>query len=229
MFFYLIIRFLFVGLVPFIAGRLGKLVPLDPGLLFLKIPHKPRFPNPKDPKRRNLLNKKWHELWLFSFGWGMCMACLFFLCLHFLPNGLAFWGLAFCWILCVLIVIDAQYWLLPDFFTIPLLLLGMCFAFCQPQVGIQMGLIGACGGYFLSVVSVVITRLFCKNPQFGGGDVKMLTALGSWLGMLGLSYTLILSFLLFIVFNIVPIQKKGAYGPALATAALLVFFIMYAK
>ena len=135
----------------------------------------------------------------------------------------------FCWFLSVLLVIDAQYWLLPDFFTIPLLLLGMFFALNCPKLGIQMGLVGASGGYILSVLSVFITGLFFKNPQFGGGDVKMLTALGAWIGILGLSYTLILSFLLFIVFNILPIQKKGAYGPALATAALCVFFIMYAK
>ena len=65
--------------------------------------------------------------------------------------------------------------------------------------------------------------------MFGGGDLKMITALGAWLGILGLNYTLVLSFLLFILFNALPVQRKGAYGPALNLASIIVFFIMYAK
>ena len=65
--------------------------------------------------------------------------------------------------------------------------------------------------------------------MFGGGDLKMITALGAWLGLMGLNYTIIISFLLFIVLNALPVQRKGAYGPALGLASLIVFFIMYAK
>ena len=105
----------------------------------------------------------------------------------------------------------------------------MFFVHQHSQIGVETGLIGACSGYLLSVLSVFVMGFCSKNPQFGGGDVKMLTAIGAWLGILGLSYTLVLSFLLFIVLNTLPIQKKGAYGPALGIAALLLFFIMYAK
>ena len=224
----ILVGFLSGLLIPFMAGRFGKLIPMDPGLLLLRIVHKPRFPKTKNKKRCQLLQKKWHKLWRISLSYGVGLAILFMLCGTFLPRHFILWGCLFCWILAISTAIDAQYWLLPDFFTIPLLLLGMIFT-SQPAIGIDIGLVGACGGYLLSVFSVFVMGLFSKNPQFGCGDVKMLTAIGAWLGILGLSYTLVLSFLLFIAFNALPIQKKGAYGPALNVAALFFFFVIYAK
>ena len=226
---YAILGFLSGGLIPFMAGRFGKLIPLDPGLLLLRIPHKPHFPKSSDPMRQYLLRQKWKKLLLVSLLWAFSVMALFCACFYLLPIDFISWGCLFCWILTISIVIDAQYWLLPDFFTLPLLLMGIFFAYQHPQIGVQTSLVGACGGYLLSVFSVFFLGLFSKNPQFGGGDVKMLTALGAWLGILGLDYTLIVSFPFFIIFNALPIQKKGAYGPALGTAALLLFFTMYAK
>ena len=165
----------------------------------------------------------------FLFFGGILTTLLFVFCFYFLPSSYVIWGYVFCWILCVSMVIDAEYWLLPDFFTIPLLLIGLCFSNLHPQVGIQTALIGSIFGYLLSVFSVFFMGIFSKNPQLGGGDVKMITALGAWLGILGLNYTLILSFLLFVILNFFHFQRKGAYGPALGIAAIIAFFIMYVK
>ena len=229
MFFYLVFGFLLGMIIPFIAGRLGKLIPADPGLLLLRLLHRPRFPKPNDPTRYYRLQKKWKKLWTIAFLWGIIEAILFALCFYFLSKSYVIWGCIFCWILTISMVVDAEYWLLPDFFTIPLLLLGFCFAYQTYEIGIQSALIGAIGGYLLSVFSVFLMGLFSKNPQFGGGDAKMITAIGAWLGILGLNYTLVLSFLLFMILNSLPIQKKGAYGPALGIASIIVFFIMYIK
>ena len=229
MFLYLILGFLLGMIIPFIAGRFGKLIPADPGLLLLRMFHKPYFPKVDDLARSCLLRQKWRKLWGISLVWGIVETALFFICFYSLPSSYTVWGCVFCWTLSVLMVIDAEYWLLPDFFTIPLLLIGLYFSFFQHEIGIQAGLNSAVFGYVLSVVSVLIMGFVSRKPQFGGGDVKMITAVAAWLGILGLNYTLILSFLLFIVLNILPLQRKGAYGPALGTASIIVFFMLYMK
>lgn len=229
MFLAFILGFLAGGVIPIMAGRFGKLIPADPGLLLLRLPHLPRFPKPNDPMRSYLLKKKWQQLLFFSFLWGIVMSALFAICYSFLPPSYWIWGCVFCWVEGISMAIDSQYWLLPDFFTIPLILLGFLFCYQHSEIGVQSALIGSIGGYLICTLSVFLMGLFSKKTMFGGGDLKMITALGAWLGILGLNYTLIASFLLFIVLNALPFQRKGAYGPALGLASIIVFFIMYAK
>ena len=229
MFLYLILGFLLGMLIPFMTGRFGKLIPMDPGLLLLKMFHRPHFPKTKDFARQCLLRRKWKKLITFSFLWGIVCSALFCFSYVVLPTDFCVWACVFCWIISISMCIDAQYWLLPDFFTIPFLLLGIAFSFYHSEIGTQAGLFGSGFADFISVVSVFVMGCFSQNPQFGGGDVKMLTALGAWLGILGINYALILSFLFFVLLNTLPIQKKGAYGPALGTAALFVFFLIYVK
>ncbi|MGN0919167.1 MAG: prepilin peptidase [Alphaproteobacteria bacterium] len=226
---YLFLGFILGGMIPFIAGRFGKLIPMDPGLLLLNLIHLPCFPKVKDIKRNRLFKKLWHRLWMISFLWGLFMANLFFLCGILLPTSYIIWGCVFCWIQGVSMAIDAKYWLLPDFFTIPLILLGFLFCYRHPEIGVQVALTGSIGGYLICVFSVFLMGLFSKKTMFGGGDLKMITALGAWVGILGINYTLILSFVLFIILDMLPLQKKGAYGPALGTAAIILFFLMYLK
>ena len=228
------ILYLFCGFItglfiPFIASRLGKLIPADPGLLLLRMIHLPHFPKTDNLMHRYQLFKKWKKCCFISLAWGITEAILFVSSFSFLPHSYTLWGCIFCWILTVSMVVDAKYWLLPDFFTIPLLLLGFLFSYQNPAVGIQTSLMGAIFGYVISVLSVLVMGMFSKNPQFGGGDAKMITALGAWLGILGLNYTLVLSFLLFVVLNALPVQRKGAFGPALGIASIIVFFILYVK
>ena len=116
---YSILGFLLGIFIPSISGRFGKLIPMEPGLILLKLPHVPRFPKVKDNARQRILKLKWKKLFLFSFIWGIVEAILFSLSSYFFPSFVV-WGCVFCWIISVLIVIDADSWLLPDFFIIPL-------------------------------------------------------------------------------------------------------------
>lgn len=229
MFLYLFFGFISGAVIPFMARRFGKLIPMDPGLIVLKLAHLPRFPQIRDINRQELLKKLWRKLWLSSFLWGSLMALLFSLSFFFLPPSFNVWGCVFCWIQGISMAIDAKYWLLPDFFTIPLILLGFLFCHLHSEIGLNFALVGSIAGYLICFFSVFLMGLFSKKTMFGGGDLKMITALGGWLGILGLNYTLILSFLLFIILNSLPIQKKGAYGPALGIASIIVFFITYVK
>lgn len=212
--------------LPLLASRFGKIISSDPGSMLYLLCHRPRFPQSKKKKRIELLKFKWQKMLYFSIGWGAFLSCLFiFISSQYPP---VFWGWLgiFCYIICVCIIIDQQFFLLPDFWTIPLLLLGFGFSLATPFISPVESLIGAVFGYTVCVASVFFVRLF-KQTEFGGGDVKMLTALGAWLGYMGLCSTLVLSFVLFLIPALLQQKKVGAYGPALGFASLIVLFWIY--
>lgn len=224
----LIIGF-FLGLsVPAIASRFGKILPADPGLVCARLWHKPRFPKSPDQRRTHKFYAKWRRLAARSFLWGFVLSALFCLIAFQLPPDMLWFGCGFLYIVALLMVVDHQYYLLPDFFTIPLLLLGFTAACVSSDSTLTIGerVAGAWFGYLLSTVSVWIMAYF-KKAEFGAGDVKMLTALGIWLGVVVLSYTLVLSFLIFAVYALRKKCKSDAYGPALGAAGIIGFFYVY--
>lgn len=216
------------ALLPFIAGRFGKLIPADPGEILLRLFHKPRIPSNKSSYRYSLWLKKKHLLSLWSVFWAMMTASLFVLCSLILPEEIQVISCVFVWIVSACIIVDADYWLLPDFFTLPLLILGFLFVQISPNYSLETALVGAIGGYIVSILSVLCLA-FSPKKQLGCGDVKMIAALGAWLGISGLSTTLVISFVLFVLFDLLHLHKKGAYGPALGTAALFTFFLIHMK
>ena len=116
-------------LLPFLylAGRFGKIIPADPGTLLLNLFHRPRFPTVYDPARGFLLRQLWKKLYLWAVFWAITNGGLFALSYYLLPQSMIVYAGVLIWSLNVCTVIDAQYYLLPDFFTIPLLILGFMF------------------------------------------------------------------------------------------------------
>lgn len=213
--------------IPAIASRFGKILPADPGLVCAMLWHKPHYPKTKNQARLLLLDAKWRKLIFFSLGWGVCQALLFALAALYLPHLIVFAGIFF-YISGLLIAVDHQYYLLPDFFTIPLMLLGFtftCFASDSP-IGFVDRIVGAWFGYLLSTLSVFVMSFF-KKGEFGAGDVKMLTALGAWFGAVALNITLVLSFLFFYITVILKNKRADAFGPALGFAGIIMFFVVY--
>ena len=229
------VAMLFIGLVlgltvPSIASRFGKILPADPGLICAMLWHKPRFQKSTNPARVQLFKSKWKRLIIFSVIWGVVLMGLFG-CVHvFIPSDMRVWGYIFIYITALLMTVDQQYYLLPDFFTIPLLLLGVTSAYFSPFDGLTMGerLCGAWFGYALSTVSVFVMSFF-KKGEFGAGDVKMLTALGAWFGIVGLNAVLVLSFVFFVCTAFLKRVRADAFGPSLGLAGIIVFFLIYTK
>lgn len=223
------VGFLLGCMVPAIASRFGKILPADPGLILVQLFHKPVLTKSKDPKRNEQLKKMWHKFFRISFCWGLFNALFFVLNSAIFQGGAFYMGCAFVYMVSLLMSVDKMYFLLPDFFTIPLLVLGFTFTyFFKSPVSMSEALIGAWYGYFVSVVSVVVMSIF-KNAEFGAGDAKMLTALGAWLGIIGLSIVIVLSFVFFLVEAIICRRRAGAFGPALGSAALIVFYLLFSS
>lgn len=230
MFITLVVGFLLGCTVPAIASRFGKILPADPGLVCAQLWHKPHFPKISNTNRTKLLMLKWRRLITFSVIWGIVLSVLYGGIYKCIQPDMFWFSCVFIYFVALLMAVDQQYYLLPDFFTIPLLLLGITAAFMVPVDGLSFAdrLIGAWFGYLLSTVSVFIMAFF-KKAEFGAGDVKMLTALGAWFGVLGLNYTLVLSFCFFYICSVYKKRTTDAFGPALGSASIIIFFYLYAN
>ncbi len=225
---YISIGFLIGLLLPATSSRFGKILPADPGTIVLQLWHKPHFPKSRCVARNRLLYKKWKSLLLSSFLWGLSLAMLFGFSKLYLPADLAAWGCILSVIVGYCFVIDAMYCLLPDFFTIPLLILGFSMSVFSDSIPPQDSVIGAIFGYLIATVSVIVLGMR-RRVEFGAGDTKMMAAIGAWLGILGLNFALVISFLFFAMQTGIQSKRAGAYGPALGLAGLITFFILYAK
>lgn len=214
--------------IPVLASRFGKVMPNEPGTMICLMPHRPHFPHSTNAKRVRLLKSKWQKMLLFSIGWGIVLSGLAMLADLWLPADGQVFFMIFFYMVGLLMAIDQQYFLLPDFLTIPLLFLGFGFAAITGLITPLDSFIGAVYGYLISVISVLVMRLISsKNSEFGGGDVKMLTALGAWVGFEPLNYILVTSFVLFAVQALVKKNKVGAFGPALGAASILILLFIY--
>ncbi len=90
------------------------------------------------------------------------------------------------WVLLLLAAIDFRTYLLPDALTLPLLLAGIALGFWRGDGAWPMHVTGAVlgwGGAFLLAFSY---RMWRGRDGLGGGDVKLFSAAGAWMGPLAL-------------------------------------------
>lgn len=132
----------------------------------------------------------------------------------------------FMWFLFLLAEIDKRMFVLPDILTIPLLLLGLAAAYAgRSSIAIDDSILGALAGYFLPV-AVSLLIVWYKKDAFGGGDIKLLTAIGAWLGLVGLLLVITVASVLGLLVALVQRKKSIAFGPMLAIAGILVAFMI---
>ena len=123
--------------------------------------------------------------------------------------------------------IDLKMLLLPDILTIPLLIGGFVFAaFFGVNVSAEESAAAAMAGYVLPVVATLL-MLWRSVDAFGGGDIKLLSAIGAWLGLEGVIYTILLSCLVFGLYSAVRRQRAGAFGPSLSVSAVIILLWLF--
>ncbi|HKB60756.1 MAG TPA: A24 family peptidase [Gallionellaceae bacterium] len=112
---------------------------------------------------------------------------------HFGFGMPALGSLLLLWALIALTFIDVDTQLLPDAITLPLLWLGLMFAFGGAFTDLRSAVIGAIAGY-LALWSVYwLFKLATGKEGMGYGDFKLLAALGAWLGWQMLPLIILLS------------------------------------
>ncbi|MFM9851250.1 MAG: prepilin peptidase [Sphingomonadaceae bacterium] len=91
-------------------------------------------------------------------------------------------GALFGWILLALAVLDADHFWLPDALTLPLGVVGLAIGALGIDVPLIDRVIGAVAGYGVLQLVRLGYRFTRKQEGMGGGDPKLLGAIGAWLG-----------------------------------------------
>lgn len=197
-----------------------------------------------------------HNIPVFSFLWlkGRCFSCHAPISLRyplvealmgalFLVNALIFkdpadlmaaHALAF---ICVVIsFIDADHQIIPDVFSLGLLVAGMFFAPVNVRLGDDMAtrlaaaLLGGVCGFAVLYITAIAGQWIWKKEAMGGGDIKLLAALGVWTGWRDVIVILFAASLLGTLWALGMMLRKKAgrgsylpFGPFLAMGGWLVW------
>jgi len=219
---YIFFGFVFGLLIPYAARRFSKFMPatMAYGLYRLVWPVK------TVSKQRRAQNAKFQRLkrqyLMRSIGWGIVSSGLSYAAHLCLPSD---FYIALIWILLLLYEIDRRMFLLPDILTVPLLILGFIFASLQADFALLSAL-GAAAGYVLPVIASLF--IIKKYPEaFGGGDIKLLSAVGAWIGLINVPVLLIASCIVFGAFCLIKRERAGAFGPAIVISTIVLVFYFH--
>jgi len=103
-----------------------------------------------------------------------------------LPGWIAWAGAGFGWALLTLARIDQEHYFLPDAITLPLTLAGLAMAWLIDAPTLLDHVIGAVAGFGFFMGVAWLYRLLRRRDGLGGGDAKLLGALGAWVAWQGL-------------------------------------------
>lgn len=148
---------------------------------------------------------------------------------RFGATGAAAAAVFFVCVLLALAWMDAETGYLPDALTLPLLVLGLLCNMWGGFVAPRDAWIGAVAAY-VALWCVRAFFLWLRGQEaLGGGDVKLLAALGAWLGWMALPRVLLISasaaLIVVLVRRVAGHLVAGqpfAFGPYLAAAGLIV-------
>ncbi len=127
------------------------------------------------------------------------------------------------WSLLTLAFIDWENGLLPDHITLPLLWLGLIVNLDSGITTLHSAVMGAVTGYGLLWIIYWLFRILTKKEGLGYGDLKLLSAIGAWIGWQILPITILVAASSGLIFAIVKLSKKQLsktegipFGPFLA-------------
>lgn len=218
---YIVCAFVFGLFVPYMARRFAKFMPATFAGALVEL-----FKPGKKVKRYRRTKQYKKLLWRSLMSALAAAGTVWLAYVHFGSFGFAFTS-AYILILLLLAEIDCRTFLLPDILTVPLLILGFLAA------GFDMGLVpamesaaGAATGYVLPVLASLLI-VWYKKDAFGGGDIKLLAAIGAWLGVEGLLYVIAAAAVSGLLYALVRRQRTLAFGPMIALAGIVVAICLF--
>lgn len=136
-------------------------------------------------------------------------------------------------------VIDFELMIIPDRFSLGLIVWGLLFAWLNPNFeGLWWqkelyALLGAAVGFFGVLAIALIGTWIFKKEAMGGGDVKLMGGVGALIGWQGVITTIVFASFLGLVYALVLMICKGkkggdaiAFGPFLSMGALINLFYL---
>lgn len=90
----------------------------------------------------------------------------------------------------LLFILDYKTGYLPNVLTYPLLWLGLLYQIATPAGNIISAIYAVMVAYLIVLALTALVGRIKKQPQMGGGDLKLIAACAAWLGVLNLPYFL---------------------------------------
>ncbi len=123
-------------------------------------------------------------------------------------------------------VTDARHYLIPDEFTWGGLVIGLALALADGWQGFLEAVIGAAVGFGILWIVAVVGKWVFKEEAMGGGDIKMMAMVGSFVGWKGVLLTIFTGALFgTLVFVPLSIKRKRLvpFGVFLAVGAAVTY------
>lgn len=125
----------------------------------------------------------------------------------------------------VITQIDLEHFLIPNSLVVLLLAGGVAYSFLDRDPGFLNRLLGAGTGFAVPLILGYISK-----GGIGGGDIKLMGAMGYWLGFPGILYSLFVAALIGSLWGIFLIAARGKkrkdpipFGPFLVAGFLYIF------
>ena len=141
--------------------------------------------------------------------------------------------------LIILSVIDLELMIIPDRFSLGLMVLGLAFSWLNPNFDgsfwsrFLQSLTGAAVGFFGTLAVALLGYVLFKKEAMGGGDVKLMGGIGAFVGWGGVVTTIVFASVLGLVYSIFLMIFKGKgkgdaipFGPFLSAGALINLFYL---
>ena len=224
---YAVCGFLCGFLIPSVARKFAKFMPAAFGYAVYRIFAVPARVSWERRRQSTLYLNLLKKFLLRSVMYGLLCGGLFYaapLCWGGLSGNAA---LFYIWVLLLLAEIDRRMLLLPDLLTVPLLIAGFVVsAWGIGFVAAADSSLGAAAGYLMPA-AVSLLFVWKNKDAFGGGDIKLLAAVGAWLGVEALLYVIIAASFLFAVPALLTRRTYGAFGPSAAAAGIIIAFLFF--
>lgn len=141
-----------------------------------------------------------------------------------LPRDLIWIGCLLGWWLAALAVIDSRAMILPDVLTLPLVVVGLAVSYLIAPGRVIDHAVGALAGFMVIGGVGLVYRRFRGREGIGGGDAKLATAAGAWVGWIGLPGVILIAALSGLIFAVLGARTgrglaapvKIPFGPHLA-------------
>lgn len=145
------------------------------------------------------------------------------------PGLTALAGAIFFTILLGIGMTDARAYIIPDEFSLGGLVLGMLLAIASGWDSFVIAAVGALVGFGLLYVVAVAGTWFFKQEAMGGGDIKMMAMVGTFVGWKGVLLTIFLGALLgsliFVPLTLAGSKRLVPFGVFLALGAAAAYLI----
>jgi leader peptidase (prepilin peptidase) / N-methyltransferase len=127
--------------------------------------------------------------------------------------------------------IDAFHKIIPDVLSLPLVIIGICFSFVPgADVSWLSSLLGASFGFIIFMIVAYLFQITTHKESLGGGDIKLIAAVGSFIGILGTIFTVIFgSVIALIILLLIQHDRRQEFpfGPFLVFGA--VSYVLFGK